>query len=75
MHPWMWIKCPGYAYITIIQYMNVCVHVFLQEMCADNIALVTPHYMRALMFTVEPLLKDSPNKGHHINYLSTKDTF
>ena len=25
--------------------------------------------------TVEPLLKDSPNKGHHINYLSTKDTF
>ena len=25
--------------------------------------------------TVEPLLKDSPNKGHHINYLPTKDTF
>ena len=24
---------------------------------------------------MEPLLKDSPNKGHHINYLSTKDTF
>ena len=25
--------------------------------------------------TVKPLLKDSPNKGHHINYLLTKDTF
>ena len=25
--------------------------------------------------TVEPLLKDSPNKGHHRNYLPTKDTF
>ena len=25
--------------------------------------------------TVEPILKDSPNKGHHINYLPTKDTF
>ena len=24
--------------------------------------------------TVEPLLKDSPNKGHYINYLPTKDT-
>ena len=24
---------------------------------------------------VEPLLTDSPNKGHHINYLPTKDTF
>ena len=25
-------------------------------------------------YTVEPLLKDSTNKGHHI-YLPTKDTF
>ena len=25
--------------------------------------------------TVEPLLKDSLNKGHHRNYLHTKDTF
>ena len=28
-----------------------------------------------IKYTVEPLLKDSPNKGHHINYLPTKDTF
>ena len=27
------------------------------------------------LHTVEPLLKDSPAKGHHINYLFTKDTF
>ena len=26
-------------------------------------------------YTVEPLSKDSPNKGHHINYFPTKDTF
>ena len=25
-------------------------------------------------YRVEPLLKDSPNKGHHRNYLPTKDT-
>ena len=25
--------------------------------------------------TVEPLLKDSPNKGHHRKCLPTKDTF
>ena len=29
---------------------------------------------RCFGYTVEPLLKDSPNKGHHINYLPTKDT-
>ena len=23
------------------------------------------------VYTVEPLLEDSPNKGHHINYLPT----
>ena len=26
------------------------------------------------VYTVEPLLKDTLNKGHHRNYLSTKDT-
>ena len=26
-------------------------------------------------YTVESLLKDTPNKGHHRKYLSTKDTF
>ena len=26
------------------------------------------------MYTVEPLLKGSPNNGHHRNYLPTKDT-
>ena len=26
-----------------------------------------------IMNTVEPLLKNSPNKGHHRNYLPTKD--
>ena len=30
---------------------------------------------RVHCITVEPLLKDSLNKGHHINYLPTKDTF
>ena len=29
----------------------------------------------AKSITVEPLLKDSPNKGHHRKYLPTKDTF
>ena len=28
-----------------------------------------------IISTVEPLLKDSPNKGHYMNYLPTKDTF
>ena len=32
------------------------------------------HEVRILLSTVEPLLKDSPNKGHHRNYLPTKDT-
>ena len=31
--------------------------------------------VRVMFATVEPLLKDSLNKGHHINYLPTKDTF
>ena len=26
-------------------------------------------------YTVKSLLKDTPNKGHHKKYLSTKDTF
>ena len=37
----------------------------------------TPTYQcESLVFvcTMEPLLKDSPNKGHHRNYLPTKDT-
>ena len=29
---------------------------------------------KTIIGTVEPLLKDSPNKGHHRNYLPTKDT-
>ena len=28
-----------------------------------------------MVSTVEPLLKDTLNKGHHSNYLPTKDTF
>ena len=27
------------------------------------------------VYTTESLLKDTPNKGHHRKYLSTKDTF
>ena len=32
-------------------------------------------YTRRWSTTVEPILKHTPNKRHHRNYLPTKDTF
>ena len=40
----------------------------------DNIVNILHKINVCRYITVEPLLKDSPNKGHHINYLFTKDT-
>ena len=42
---------------------------------ACHYLITWPYSVCVCLCTVEPLLKDSPNNGHHINYLSTKDTF
>ena len=48
----------------------------LYKIVTDNDSNVRKAFSKAVNseedeYTVEPLLKDSPNKGHHINYLPT----
>ena len=46
---------------------------------SQRILLLRPHPLAESMvgavYTVEPLLKDTPNKGHNTFYLSVKDKF
>ena len=42
----------------------------VQSVCIDAMAVSKPSYS-----TVEPLLKDTPNKGHNTFDLSIKDKF
>ena len=49
------------------------------QMCAAQYVLtdmnnVVVEYMNICTYTVGPLLRDTPNKGHYRNNLSTKDT-
>ena len=54
-------------------YYRICFPTYKNKCNERN----TPHITASLRIqcTVEPLLKNSPNKGHHRNYLPTKDTF
>ena len=58
------------THICTIIYTYICT-VYTGSFAFTHTAICT---VCTYICTVEPLLKDSPNKGHHRNYLPTKDT-
>ena len=54
--------CAAHSYVYVIFYSMYV------SLCSSCTYSMDTH-------TVESLLKDTPNKGHHRKYLSTKDTF
>ena len=72
----------SFSILLVLVYAHICLPEFVQCMLdtarihnIENYMLCYPKHLSR--YTVEPLLKDSLNKGHHINYvyLHTKDTF